>query len=74
MNGEPLASTDLGQSLTWLTVNDIALQWASLFMDRDVPAPQLIPGTRIPTQTATQTTTLLVIGAVVVVAIVVLNR
>jgi hypothetical protein len=61
---------DLGSLV--LLGNDIAMQWYAMAHDRDVPDPQLIPGTTIPTRTYNNT--LLLIGVVVIAGVLLLKK
>lgn len=54
--------------------NDIAFQWWSATQDKPIPLPQYIPGTPIPTQVYQDTTRLMVIGGLALVAVLLLAR
>lgn len=64
--------TNWGQLV--LLGNDIAMQWYALAHDSEVPAPQYIAGTGIPTRTYSDTTKLLAIALVVLGVIVFTGR
>lgn len=74
----PSMISEQEQGMDWgslvLLGNDIAMQWYAMTHDTVIPPPQVIPGTRIPTQVYTQTTTLIVVGLVAVAAIVLLRK
>jgi hypothetical protein len=61
---------DIGSAI--LLGNDILMQWYAMAHDRDVPDPQLLPGTNIPTRTYNNT--LILIGVVAIAAVLLLRK
>ena len=68
----------LGGGFDWgqlaILGNDIALQWYTMLHDRDMPQPQYLPGTGIPTAVYQQTTQLLIVLAVVGAIVLVMRK